>query len=209
MSLEELRLQKRLAEAAASVVREAVLGGLPVYAKAAGPGYLFAQTPRGMSMLRVLLLREPGSPSSEESLAITPLPGAGEAVIARVRLSRGSVEIVESRPWEVPVALAMDEALMSNVEADVWRRRLEALAAGASPEGVVGGFEVLSVGDPWCLALRHQASRAVVAWANRVTGRVDVAVEWQRRWGLGVPPREVVEDAARRAAGLPGYTRRG
>lgn len=206
MSLEDMRLQKRLAEAAVGVYREAALGGLPSHAKAAGPGYVLAKTARGMSMLRVLALQDPesGEDAAAINLALTPLPGAGEAIVAKVRIKRSRVEIINVYPWEVPRALAMDEALMSNIEGDVWRRRLEALYGGSVAEigRLEGGFTVLRTPDSWCLAIRHDASGAIVAWVNTVLGRVDIPVGWQRKWGLEVPDEEAVRSAVGRASEL-------
>ncbi len=165
-------------EAALEAFRRAVACGLPLAARLLGPS-LVVETRSGRGVLYVQLLEGGG-------VALSAEPGSPwNVVVAELG------DPPRFYPERVPHAVAQREELMSPIEADVWRLRISLvgrLEPAGEPPPVLRPYLALGGRVMLLPETRDYAvvvGRAVVAWYNEVTGRLDDALPYQLAMGLG------------------------
>ncbi len=168
---------------ALEIVREAVRGGFPCYAKRVSPQHLLVDTGTGKRQIyTVKILYNPLS-GEPEYLSLALGYDYGEAPLARIRVAGDSFTVTEEYPWNVPSAIAYDPLMLPQFRADVWARRLEEyFKGGMSAKAIVDGYQVLVSPRGDCVAFRDPGLGEVHGWMNLVVGRLEDNLEWIARW---------------------------
>lgn len=173
---------------AKEIFRQAALKGFPAYAEAKRPNYLKVETRNGTSFYRAIVLRD--IEGEDFQLAIAFSTGYGEVVVGKLR-----GDALESMyPWMIPRAVALNIAMMSNVEADMWSKRIYwYLHDKMVLHVIIRGYEVYRNREWDCYTVRIPEHDILVGWYNKLLDRLYCSDTWIKRWADYVDEEKMQE----------------
>jgi len=184
-------LEKDMERASLLVLKafqKAAYRAFPIYAQYRRRGLLLVEGPRGKSLYQVTILRNVEAKDGEETIALQFPPGYGEVVLAEVKKD------TITYPWMVPKAVALNIAMLSNYEADIWSKRIYWFERGEMRliEGE-GEVEVYRH-EVWrCYAAYLPGQDIVVGWLNTLVGRADCNVDWILKWRPAISRKTLMD----------------